>query len=390
MKKTFINSMLVFLALTAALLFSSCYSVFSGGTGGLIVDAESTSTPKRGIANVDIYAYTDSGARDSDFNNWKEGTVFSPSSSYYGHTTTDADGNFVISNIVWKENNPDFGKDADFTTIFLIYYHENYGLTKDQTVITSDSTTDTVYAELKSIRKTTSLNISIYDVANSATTTNNVLVKVSVPQTTDTLTTAVPKVYEQTISGTGTINISYPRWKNASDKTSGIENEPEVTITYFQSSDRITWKACANADNAAADYAFLADGFNIKKTIKNSTYNISLYGKSTQINLPTVNGTCGDTASADSDGKIIKMLAKDSAGNFTIDCGETTTSAQTVGTSGTRTHGNFSGLGSGFYITDTSYTGKYTTIDVQFTVDGTNLGTTKNLRSDITSYNFAL
>ena len=195
MKKTFINSMLVFLALTAALLFSSCYSVFSGGTGGLIVDAESTSTPKRGIANVDIYAYTDSGARDSDFNNWKEGTVFSPSSSYYGHTTTDADGNFVISNIVWKENNPDFGKDADFTTIFLIYYHENYGLTKDQTVITSDSTTDTVYAELKSIRKTTSLNISIYDVANSATTTNNVLVKVSVPQTTDTLTTAVPKVY---------------------------------------------------------------------------------------------------------------------------------------------------------------------------------------------------
>lgn len=390
MKKTFINSMLVILALSASLLFSGCYSVFSGGTGGLIVDAESTSTPKRGIANVDIYAYTDSGARDSDFNNWKEGTVFSPSGSYYGHTTTDADGNFVISNIVWKETNPDFGKDADFTTIFLIYYHENYGLTKDQTVITSDSTTDTVYAELKTIRKTTALNITVYDVSTSATTDNSVLVKVSVPQTTDTLTTAVPKVYEQTISGTGTINISYPRWKNATDKTNGVENEPEVSITYSQSSDTITWKACANADNEAANYAFLADGANIKKTIKNSTYNISLYGKSTRIGIPTVNGSCGDTSSAASDGKIIKMLAKDSAGNFTIDCGETTTSAQTIGTSGSQTHGNFSGLGSGFYITDTAYTGKYTNIEVQFTVDGTATGTTKILRSDIASYNFAL
>ena len=37
--------------------FSGCYSVFSGGTGGLVVDKESTSTPKQGIANVDVYAY---------------------------------------------------------------------------------------------------------------------------------------------------------------------------------------------------------------------------------------------------------------------------------------------------------------------------------------------
>ena len=141
------------LILTAALLFSGCYSVFNGGTGGQIVDAESTSIPKAGIANVDVYAYTDSRTRDSDYSGWDEGEVFSPSDSYYGHTTTDAGGNFAISNIVWKENHPDFGKDADYTTIYLLYYHENYGLTKDQTVITSDSTSDTVYAELRSIKK---------------------------------------------------------------------------------------------------------------------------------------------------------------------------------------------------------------------------------------------
>ena len=363
--------------LAISLIFTSCYSVFSGGTGGLIVDAESTSTPKRGIANVDIYAYTDSEIRDSDYGSWREGTVFSPSNSYYGHTTTDADGSFVISNIVWKENKPDFGKDADYTTIYLLYYHENYGLTKDETVITSDSTSDTVYAELTSIRKTTALNISIYDVATSGLTSNNVLVKVSVPQSTDTLT-ADAKVYEQTISGNGTINISYPRWKNEADKKNGIEISPQVKISYSQSADQITWKACANADNAAQNYAFI-DNPSINKTISNSSYNISLYGKSTRISYPTVSGTCGST-----DGAVVRMLAKDSSGNFTIDCGETTTYAQTIGTSGTQTHGNFSNLGNGYYWTDTTYTERYSTQEVQLSGSGS----TKNLilRSDVPSY----
>ncbi len=363
--------------LAISLIFSSCYSVFSGGTGGLIVDAESTSTPKRGIANVDIYAYTDSDIRDSDYRSWKGGTVFSPSNNYYGHTTTDADGSFVISNIVWKENKPDFGKDADYTTIYLLYYHENYGLTKDETVITSDSTSDTVYAELTSIRKTTALNISIYDVATSGLTSNNVLVKVSVPQSTDTLT-ADAKVYEQTISGNGIINISYPRWKNEADKEKGIEISPQVKISYSQSSDQITWKACANADNEDQNYAFIENP-SISKTISNSAYNISLYGKSTRISYPTVSGTCGTT-----DGAVIKMLAKDPSGNFTIDCGETTTYAQTIGTSGTQTHGNFSGLGNGYYWTDTTYTERYSTKEVQLSGSGSSKNLT--LRSDVPSY----
>ena len=81
MKKNFIKKIAGLVSLTSTLLLTSCYSVFSGGTGGLIVDAESTSSPKAGIANVDIYAYTDSGTRNSDYNAWKEGTVFSPSNT---------------------------------------------------------------------------------------------------------------------------------------------------------------------------------------------------------------------------------------------------------------------------------------------------------------------
>ena len=388
MKKSFFTSLSLLLILN---FFTGCYSVFNGGTGGLIVDAESTSSPKRGIANVDIYAYTSKGDRDSDFEDWEENTIFSPSTSYYGHTTTDADGSFVISNLVWKENSPDFGKDADYTTIYLLYYHENYGLTKDQTVITSDSTSDTVYAELTAIKKTTALNISIYDVASSNLTSNNVLVKVSVPQNTDT-TEAPAKVYEQIIAGNGTISISYPRWKNAEDKTAGKENSPLVSLSYAQSADTITWKACANGDTSG-DYSFLANGFTINKTIQNSSYNISLYGKATRVAVPAVGGTYNQASGAANDGVIIRMKAKDSAGNYTIDCGETTTSMQINGTSGTPTHGHFSGLGTGFYIDDAAYTGRYKNIDVEFYANGSSTaisGSQRTLRSDTASYNFSL
>ncbi len=381
MKKQNSKTFLCGVIFTISLLFSSCYSVFNGGTGGMVVDAESTSSPKRGIANVDIYAYTNKDIRNSDFSNWQEGTTFSPSNTYYGHTTTDADGSFVISNIVWTESYPDFGKDADYTTIYLLFYHENFGLTKGQTVITSDSTSNTVYQELTSVRKTTALNINIYDVSDMNQTANDVLVEVSVPQNTDTIT-APAKVYRQTIAGTGTINISYPRWKNAEDKANNIENTPQVTITYTQSADEITWKACANADNENNNYAFLEDNFQIRKTIRNDTYRVSLYGKATRLRVPTVNGTYGDKTDPANDERTIKMMAKDSSGSFSIDCGEAYTQAQTVGTSSTQTHGYFNGLGNGATWTDTSYTGKYTTIDVKFFVDGTEINTIKTLRSD--------
>ena len=343
MNKRFLKTLAGAFALTTTLLLTSCYSVFSGGTGGIIVDAESTSTPKAGIPFVDVYAYTDSGTRDSAYNSWREGTVFSPSNSYYGHTTTDVNGNFTISNIVWKSDKPEFGKDADFTTIYLLYYHENYGLTKGSTVITSDSTSDTVYEELHAIRKTTAL----------------------------------------------TINISYPRWKNQTDKADEKENEPEISITYAQSADTITWKACANADNEAGDYAFLNDDFSITKKIQNSNYSVSFYGKTTRINLPTVSGTYGDTTDVTNDGVKISMKAKDSEGNYTIDCGEVTTYAQTVGNSEKQTHGNFSGLGNGFFFSDSTYPEKNKLIEVQFYADGNIVGT-ETFRSDSNSYNIRL
>lgn len=352
--------------------FSGCYSVFSGGTGGLVVDKESTSTPKQGIANVDVYAYLSASERDSDFASWKEGTVFYPKAEYYGHTTTNNDGHFSISKLTWKENSPDFGKDADYTNVYLIFYHENYGITKGQTVIISDSNSDTVYQELESIRKTTVLTLNFVDVSTGTNTSQNIFVKVEVPQTTQNLPSASPKTYQTTLAGTGNITISYPRWKNNADRQNSIENTPEVNISYIQSADEITWAGCYNADNDEGNYAFRPDASTgIKKTIMNSNYTMTFYGKPQKIMMPNISGqylsndTNEPTGTKDDDGVLLKLFKIDENKNYTIDCGQVYTQSQVLGTSGSEKHGTFSGLGNGAFWYDTEYTDKFASTRVK-------------------------
>lgn len=335
----------------------SCYSVFSGGTGGLVVDAESTSVPKAGIANVDVYAYMSSSSRDSDFNDWSEGTVFTPDSSYYGHTTTGADGSFTISKLVWKESKPDFGKDADYATVYLLFYHENYGLTKGSSVIISDSLSDTVYVELTAVRKSTVLNLTFEDVTSGQPTDNAVYAKVQVPQTTDTIKDAAPKIYEATITQSGAITISYPRYKSEADKAAQKENEPDVQITYYQSGDDITWQGCKDGGESKTDYSFIAKNgvSTVTKTVRNQYFSVTLYGKQTKIPVPVVSGQYGND-DASSDGLQVELKSGDAV------FGAVTTKPQVIGNNGEEVHGRFSGLGSGAFWTNTTYTEKYTSI----------------------------
>lgn len=368
---------------------TGCYSVFTGGTGGLIVDAESEASPKTGIPNVDVYAYTDEGERNSEYNRWTEGTRFSPQSEYYGHTTTDGDGRFSISRLIWKSWYSEFGRDADYTKVYLLYYHESYGLTKGSTILISDSTTDTVYAELTKSRLTTPLTINLNDVSTGAQTEGIPMhVKVTVPQTTATDTTAAPKVYETVFTGTGTIGISYPRWQSAADKAAGIETEPTVTIEYVQSSDEITWLGCYNGDNDDGNYAFRADDegvTTITKQVRNTGYTVNLYGKSTQLSLPSIEGQYLNSGDENDDGVVISLVRKDESGAYTIPCGQTTTRAQTIGTSSTQKHGTFSGLGTGYTWIDETYTGRFVVVDVKLYADGTEKDEIQLISGDIST-----
>lgn len=386
MRKTLTLGLIALLILAA----TGCYSVFTGGTGGQVVDADSTTTPKAGVPFVDVYAYTDEKDCNSDLASWSEGTVFTPHAEYYGHTTTDATGRFSLSKLIWKSYLPEFGKDADYTPVYLLFYHADYGLTKGSTVIVSDSTTNNMYIELKKIRKTTLLNINLHDVS-IGTVTVPIVVTVTVPQTTQTQTSAAPKVYEQVITGAGTIAISYPRWQSAADKTNGVETEPVVTIDYKQSADEITWQGCYNDETAVGGFAFRADSTGkttVTKTVRNSTFNVTLYGKRTRLTMPVISGQYYDTGDSGDDGIIIRLLMKDSSGNYTIYCGETTTFNQPISTGLMQDHGLFTGLGENFTWTDTDYTEKYAEADVGFFIGTTGPLTSSvgTVRSDTASY----
>ena len=339
--KKFINTAFT---LIACFTLCACYSVYSGGTSGRIVDAESTQTPKEGIADVDIYAYTNESDRDDDFDKWTSGTLFVPQSKYYGHTTTGSNGDFTLSKMVWKSYFPDFGKDADVIKLYLLYYHENYGLSKGNALIVSDSTNDTVYKELTAVRKTTSLSLTFIDVATNSTISENLNVKINVPQENTS------KEYKSTITGSGIISISYPRY--ASD---GSENTPEIKINYEQSSDELTWKGCYNADNEAKDYSFFTDGFYISKTISGDSYSVKLYGKKCRPSVPVFEGqyktSSDDLGSASDDGITVYL----SSG--TESYGSVQTRASSIG-DGKLRHGTFSNLGSGYTWFDDTYTAK--------------------------------
>lgn len=376
MKKTFTAKAALLIAAFISFSFISCDNIYSGGTGGHVVDSESTSSPKAGIAYVDIYAYMNKTQRDSDYSKWQEGTVFKPTVSYYGHTTSNTDGSFSISRLLWKESKPDFGKDADYTKVYFIFYHKNYGLVKDETIIISDSTTDTITVEMTSIRKTTNLTLNFTDVTSGTNTPVPLTVEVSVPQTTATLTDAKPTVYKATITGTGTIAVSYPRWQNETDRTNGIETTPSVTVKYQQNAepDSIIWKACWNEDNEEKNFAFRTDAdlshTGINKQISGDSYPLSFYLKTTKPSFPTISGQYKKNGDETDDGIVIKMKAQiNTDGTYALDCGQVTTSAQTLGTSGQQKHGNFSGLGSGYTWTDETYTGRYTTATVLVTDD---------------------
>lgn len=380
------------LLICAGVLFTSCYSVFQGGTSGIVVDSESTSNPKNGIANVDIYAYTDSKTRDSDFKRWVEGTVFCPTADYYGHTSTGGDGSFTLSKLVWKSFKPSFGKDADVEKVYLLFYHKDYGLTKGETIIVSDDAAQTVYQELIKIRKTMPLSLTFKDVKDNSQTTNTVAVEISVPQTNGKITDAEPIVYKTSITGNGTVAISYPRYFYDADGNES-NNCPEVTITYFQATEDVSWKACYNNDNTDKNFAFRdLSVYPVKKVLPDySSYSIVLYGKASKIAYPSFNGTyhaniaSNEYGDKDDDGKVV--VAKLSDGTV---IGSDTTSWSTLGSNGTIMHGNFS-ISSNDLVEDSTYTTKTVKRAVKFYVDDVEVTSSiSEISSDKNSYNVSL
>lgn len=403
MKTRFTYVSLFGIIASAVLLLASCSAVFEGGASGKVVDAESTETPKTGIEDVEVYIYTSEYLRNEDYRTYNGNGKFNPaSSSYIGHTTTSTDGTFSLGKLMWESDNPVFGKTGDSIPVFLLFYHDNYGLQKNDNhaVILSDSVSYVVYQELTAIRSTSTLNISILDASQDPDTTTKlppavsqaVNVEVSVPQTTAENQIASPIIKKDTVTGTGNISISYPRYS-----TGTTANTPTITIKYMQSGENINYKPCRYITTEGAEnYSFITDlnTTPITKTIEGRSVPVQLFMKPTIHTIPSISGqlcltepesTSSQAARGDegtsADDNINVMLASVTTNNglgtlLNYTSATTRTTVSGTGANNSRIiHGLFTGLGEGITWTDDTYAGKYSTKQVAIVFDMDNSGT---------------
>ncbi|MDY4798009.1 MAG: hypothetical protein SO157_01520 [Bullifex sp.] len=350
--KQFKQIMTVMLVL---LLLTSCSSVFSGGFTGTIREDKggSDDSNNTGIEGATVYIYTDEGARNADYD---AATAASPSlpSRYVASTTTNQNGQFSVSKILWQTNSPAYGKTADRISLYLLIHKAGFGVNgynKNSSMITiaSDSTNEATYTEaFRRTEKVTTVSFTLSNiVSGGAAVSDPLLIKLSDLKVLDDSCTITRT------SSDNTFDVAYKNDDSAAPriKVKGytIQNEKGSS----------TWKLCAEDGSAFVP---------VERNIYTSqgTQNISLYAKQTEFTFPTVSGRVNrqsgtvvgnDTGTADDDGvKVVLYAVKNSD---RIKLGEATTAAERT-TNDRMTHGNFSITADATYKwTNNEYEGYY-------------------------------
>ena len=212
MRKIFLPILLIMILLT------SCSGVYYGGITGSVVDENGD-----GINDVMVAVYFDEAARDTDYNSYdKEGHADFAAPSADGIAYTNASGAYSFSKVYWKTNSAEYGKDADKTNVYLLFYNENYGLTKSDSSVTlySESTSQIKTAELTSIVDTYTYNIEFKDDSDLSTLSDGINFHYSYEDYR-----GIKK--SGNISAVGTCSITVVYYKG--------ESVPEVTLSNFES-----------------------------------------------------------------------------------------------------------------------------------------------------------
>ena len=357
--KSFTISLLILLFLT------SCSSVFSGGfTGKLMEDKggldDSSNTP---LVGATVFIYTDEGLRNNDYNRAiTDGTKPSNATST---TTTNDNGQFSVSKIIWKTNSPAFGKTADKINLYLIVYKSGFGINgfnknSNSISITSDSTNESSYTEsFKRTEKVSTITFQLANVAANGEAINDTLqVKLS-----DLLPT------DCTISKTSSSNTFSVAYKN----DDLVKPKIEINNYTIQSENKeSTWVICDEDGKT-----FSRREKNIKTATDNQT--INLYAKQTEFSFPTISGrlkatnetpATGDIGTIIDDDVVVKLCYIESFdGGYEkyILLGQTTTTTERISNNGVK-HGVFSITPDSTYKwKNKDYDGKY----AQFPTDST-------------------
>ena len=345
------------ISLLILLFLTSCSSVFSGGfTGKLMEDKggldDSSNTP---LAGATVFIYTDEGVRNSDYDKAISTSAIKPSNAV-ATTTTNDNGQFSVSKIIWKTNSPDFGKTADKINLYLIVYKSGFGINgfnknSNSISITSDSTNESSYTEsFKRTEKVSTINFQLANVAVNGEAINDTLqVKLS-----DLLPT------DCTISKTSSSNTFSVAYKN----DDLVEPKIKINTYTIQSEDNTsTWKICDEDGKTFSP---------IEKNIKTATDNqtINLYAKQTEFSFPTISGrlkatndtpVTGDIGTIADDNITIIYYAFTTSGEK-IKLGEAKTTTNVIAESKVQ-HGVFSITpDSSYKWINSTYDGKYATL----------------------------
>lgn len=346
--KSITISMLILLAIT------SCSSVFSGGFTGKIMEDkggldDSSNTP---LSGATVFIYTDEGVRNSDYNRATNDGV-KPANATATATTND-NGQFSVSKILWKTNNPSFGKTADKINLYLIIYKSGFGVNgfnknSNSISITSDSTNESTYSEsFKRTEKVSTITFNLTNVANNGETIN------------DTLLVKLTDLEAQNckISKTSSSNTFSISYKNDDSV------EPKIKINSYtiqSENEESTWKPCKEDGSTFSP---------IEKNITTAADNqsIDLYAKQTEFSFPNISGRLNNSSASGSSGtsadddKTIYLYAYTTTGDK-IKLGEATTAVRRI-TDTIVEHGVFTiNADSSYKWTKNDYSGKYATFN---------------------------
>lgn len=348
--KSITISMLILLAIT------SCSSVFSGGFTGKIMEDkggldDSANTP---LAGATVFIYTDEGTRNSDYDRAiSNGTKPSNATAT---TTTNDNGQFSVSKIIWKTNNPSFGKTADKINLYLIIYKSGFGVNgfnknSNAISITSDSTNESTYTEsFKRTEKVSTITFNLANAANNGETINDtLLVKLT---DLEAINCNISKT-----SSSNTFSVSYKNDDNT---------QPKIKINSYtiqSENGNSTWIICDK------------NGYNFRSIEQdiiednNNSQDTTLYAKQTEFSFPNISGllnnsstSAGSGTSADDNINIILYAVQNQTG-VKIKLGEATTAARKI-TDTIVEHGVFTiNADSSYKWTTDEYEGKYATFE---------------------------
>ena len=152
----FLVVFMIFVAVSCSADFGK--NVYYGGISGVVKDKDNGN----GVSGVKVYLYTSESERDEAYNKWQENVgIFSDEKCLY-KSTTDANGKWTVSKVVWMTKDGAWGADYDHIPVFIIYFSEDYGCWKEEKIelVSGTSNTNAIESKRENIKETSKLTIN--------------------------------------------------------------------------------------------------------------------------------------------------------------------------------------------------------------------------------------